>query len=493
MEIQDKEFVTKKETALPSKIKTTFRGDVLRLVSGTAAAQGITLAAAPLLTRIFSPEAFGLAALYLALASIAGVVSCLRYELGIVLPDDDDEAANVFGLAILCSAVISLLLAALVWFFGPILSVMMDAPKLAPLLWLLPVSTFVHGTYLALNYWNTRTKRFLRLSIARVGQTAGSVSGNLIAGSLGHASGGAMIIAHLVGQIVGVSLLGGQIFREYGRFFVTNIRWRGVRRQAERYAQFPKYSVGSAVMNACSAQIPVVLLGYFFNPTIVGFYALGLRVVQTPLSMIGGAVSQVFVQRAARARAEGAIAPLMEAALRRLWTFGLVPCLAMAVIGGDLFSWVFGTEWREAGVYAQMLSFWLLTYFISSPLSHLYIVLERQDFELKINFVILTCRCLAIVAGGLLQESRLAVGLYSLFGIFAYLYLLTGLSKIAGLGGSGKIWSLLVEGLVKTYPYVLILLALFIISPSLVIMITIAGAVCCIHYYNNRSLLFGRT
>jgi hypothetical protein len=38
---------------------TSFKGDVLRLVSGTGLAQLIAILAAPILTRLYAPEAFG--------------------------------------------------------------------------------------------------------------------------------------------------------------------------------------------------------------------------------------------------------------------------------------------------------------------------------------------------------------------------------------------------------------------------------------------------
>lgn len=72
-----------------------FARGVSILVSGTAAAQALTVLAAPLLTRLYSPDDFGLLAVYASLLSLIMVVSSLRYKLAIRLPEDDGEAANV--------------------------------------------------------------------------------------------------------------------------------------------------------------------------------------------------------------------------------------------------------------------------------------------------------------------------------------------------------------------------------------------------------------
>jgi O-antigen/teichoic acid export membrane protein len=90
---------------------TSFRGDVLRLVSGTSICQVIGLLAAPVLTRLYAPAAFGLAAIFVSLAAIGGVLACLPYELAIVLPEGDPDAANVLAASMGLAFVTALLTA----------------------------------------------------------------------------------------------------------------------------------------------------------------------------------------------------------------------------------------------------------------------------------------------------------------------------------------------------------------------------------------------
>ena len=77
------------------------------LVGGTAGAQALTVLALPLLTRIYSPEEFSLLAIYVAMLTMLSVVACLRLEIAIPLPDNDNEAANLLGLALLSSTFIA--------------------------------------------------------------------------------------------------------------------------------------------------------------------------------------------------------------------------------------------------------------------------------------------------------------------------------------------------------------------------------------------------
>src|SRR5690606_42020419 len=70
-------FPTRRSSDLVRKILPTnsFARGVSVLVGGTAGAQMILVLAAPLLTRLYSPEDFGVLAVYVGLLAIAAVVS----------------------------------------------------------------------------------------------------------------------------------------------------------------------------------------------------------------------------------------------------------------------------------------------------------------------------------------------------------------------------------------------------------------------------------
>jgi lipopolysaccharide exporter len=413
------------------KRKSSFRGDVLRLVSGTAAAQLIVLVATPVLTRLFSPEAFGVAAMFMALTGIAGVVACLRYELSIVLPESDREAANLLALSLLIALGVSLLVSLVAWLSGPVILSWINMPELVPYLWLVPVYILVHGIFLGLNYWNTRTKHFKRLAASRVAGSFATTTGALSAGFLGHATGGAMVAAQVGGQAIAAATLGGQIWRSDGRFLASSVDRKEILRGLSRYRKFPLLSSWPALMNSLSWQLPALMLGAFFNPVVVGMYALGLRVFKTPMSLVSKAVSQVFYRHAAETRHTGKLAEVVSGLYRHLLSLALVPCLVLMLTGQELFGFVFGSQWREAGLYAQILAPWAVMWFTSSPLSVVYIALEQQEKEALIQSIILGSRAAALALGGWWGSPLAAIALFSASGLLAYGYLLTVIFRSA--------------------------------------------------------------
>lgn len=260
----------------PPQRNTTFKSDVLRLVTGTGLAQIIAVLAAPILTRLYAPEAFGVAALFASLTGLLSVLACMRYELSIMLPDNDCEAANLLGVSLCFSVLIALLTVLIVELGGVQVLQWVRMPELAPYLWLIPITVWISGIFTALNYWNTRTKHFARLSIARVTIALTNASGSLGAGFAGHATGGAMIAASVGGQAVATTVLGGQIWRDNGKFLVQSICWRKMFAGLKRHWQFPIYTTWASLLNTASWQLPVLMLSTFFFPRCCWLLRLGV-------------------------------------------------------------------------------------------------------------------------------------------------------------------------------------------------------------------------
>ena len=403
-----------------SKSPSSFVGNVLKLTTGSVFAQGLGILLAPIVTRLFAPEAFGVAALFASITGIIGVVACLRYELSIMLPKTDEEAANLLGVSLCFVLIISAITALIILFASDIIARLLNSPELKKYLWLISISVFVSGVFLALNYWNSRTKHFGRLSIARVVSSTTTQATKLIAGFAGYVSGGVLIGTGILGQIVSTFVLGGQIWRDDRRLFKTSIRWQKMIAGLKRFRKFPVIDVWGGLLNTTSWQLPALLLSAFFSPVIVGYYALGNAVVRLPMNIIGGAIAQVFYQRASEAKNKGQSAHVVENVYKRLVAIGLFPMLLLCLVGQDLFSVVFGHNWAEAGLYTQILAPWMFFVFISSPLSTLFSVFERQGSALIVHSTIFLTRLISLYIGGVLGNVYIALGLFSVTGVFVY-------------------------------------------------------------------------
>lgn len=165
--------------------KNTFARSVSVLVGGTFSAQLLLVLTAPLLTRLYSPEDFGLLAVYASLLALIGVISSLRYELAIPLPEDDGEAANVAVLCLILVVISTILTGVLVLLMGSAIAAALGVPTLAGYLWLLPVGVLLTGFYSVFNYWAVRTKRFTTIAGTKLRQAIATLAIQLAAFKLG--------------------------------------------------------------------------------------------------------------------------------------------------------------------------------------------------------------------------------------------------------------------------------------------------------------------
>lgn len=424
-------------------------------MTGTTIAQALAILAAPILTRLYGPVDYGVLALYSSILGIIGVIACWRYELAIVLPEKDEDAANLLVLSISITLVMSLLTTIMVALFRQPIARMVGAPELAPWLCFLPLSLLATGLFQAFNYWSTRRKQFKRLAIRQITQSSVTVVAQLGAGINLHPGPGGLIGGSILGQLTATGRLAWQIWRDEGKQLLSNIKGKQFHKMLVRYKDFPLYSTWLSLFNTASAMLPVLLLGYFFAPAIVGYYALGHRVLSMPMGVIGGSIAQAFFPRATEAKRSGNLDKITFEIFQQLLTIGLVPILLIAIVAPELFSLIFGHRWFEAGVYAQWLCLWIIFQFISSPISTIIDILEKQQLGLIYNIFLFTGRILALCIGGLFQNPLLAVKLLGLVGAlmyFVYSILLLHLAEVPLI----KIFQSLLNTILMSIPFVLV-------------------------------------
>lgn len=273
---------------------SSFAADVVRLASGTASAQLIGVLAAPLIARMFAPQAFGVLAIFASIAGVISVISCFRYEIAIYLPERDEDAANLAALSSLLVTAVSAATAILVWSFGSSALRFAKLPELGGWLWLLPLNVFITGMWTILNCWNQRKRRFLRITVLQVVTRVAMVGSQIGLGLAGFSSGLALIGTTVFGAFVTAALLAGQTFQDDRRLFMESISWRAMRGLWTRYSKFPRFGMAAALLNSVSFQLPIILLSGFFSAAVVGSYSFGLRVLRVPGMLIGTNVNRAF-------------------------------------------------------------------------------------------------------------------------------------------------------------------------------------------------------
>jgi O-antigen/teichoic acid export membrane protein len=425
----------KAATATPEieKGTATFADNVLTLAGGTTLALGVSILASPITSRLFGPEAFGLAALFRSGAGMLAAIACLRYEVAIVLPKKDDDAAQLFAVCGLALMAMTTLTAVLTYVFGTRLLPYLNAFELAPILWLFPVTVFLRGSQLPLRFWYTRQKQF-RINAA--GRVLGSFPisiAQIIGGSAGFRAGENLVVLRIFGLIFAPAFYGWRLLRRDARFIIRNVNPGGILSSAKKYIKFPMFDTGSILLGMLSNLAPIWLLTSFFSPAICGLYSKATYLLLLPSIVIGKSVGQVFLQESAAAKAARKnLAGLFETVFNRMITIGTLPLAILAIIGPELFKLFLGTRWTESGVYAQILMPQVFLGFLIGSTGSLFGTLGKQELNLISNALLLFMRVAILTYGGLiLRDVRLTLFIYMAANVLIYLWLISLLIRAA--------------------------------------------------------------
>lgn len=462
--------------------KSSFAKDVLKLASGTTAAQVVGILIIPLIARLFSPETIGVAALYSSVLGPLSVVACLRYENAIPLPEQDHDALNVVTLCLYLVLIVSALSVPLILFGGVQITHALNAPKLKEYLWLLPISLFLAGLLLVLQSWHTRKRQFGRLTVAQFAFSSGTVGAQLSAGLLGYTGVGSLIGAGVLGGAASCTILGAKVWRGWSSLFFSGAGFRKALFALKRYRRFPQYNIASSLLNNASWQMPAIVLAAFFSTSVVGQYALGYRLLRVPMSLIGVNISKVFYQRAAEARITGNLHVIIQSVLRYMIMLTMFPLFLLALVGKDLFVVVLGSRWAEAGVYAQILTPSTFAWFISIPMNDVLSVLEKQHVELHFQALMFATRAVSTVAGGLLGDPRTALAFMSASDTLVYGLYCTAVLRKRGLPTS-EIVKALISNSGLVIPAVVIIAALKYTGTSPLIIVMAALMFLLLNYF----------
>ncbi len=345
------------------------------VASGAALGQLALLAAAPILTRWYSPEAFGLFGAFFATSAILGLVATLRLELAIPLPSSDKDASAVARLADVSVVAISMVVLAVV-------AAANDSFLIAPLgatAWLLAPSALAIGAFNIRTHRAVRHDQFATAGRARVVLGVGTAITQLALAPLG-LGGLGLALGPLVGYLAASLMLstGPPATQASGSTMKDQLR---------RYRRFPLFSVWSALFNRGALELPTIALLALFGQASAGAFYLAYRITVLPANLLTDSLHQAFLHRGgALARTDAAeLASLTRRTVAGLAAVAIPACGLGMLIAPSLVPLVFGAEWDAAGNYARALLPAIGASIVVAPVASVMWITDRQRTELVRN------------------------------------------------------------------------------------------------------------
>lgn len=383
-----------KKKAHSAFFKSEFNSNIFTLIMGSTLAQAIPIAITPILTRLYTPEDFGVLALFIAITSILGSVATGQYELAIILPKKDEDAIHIAALSLLIALCFSIFLLILVIFLSEQITILIDDQEITFWLYFVPLVVLITGLFNVLNYLHARKKFYKDLSKTMIyrstmGAAAQISIGLLKTGATGLITG--QILSHLVANI----RLMLNVRREY---VDIKLNLKKIKQVSKRYKNFFLYSTIGTLSNTSAQYIVSILINSIYNFTTLGFFYLAQRFLVIPSMVFGSSFSQVFYQAATNEKQKkGSATQIYKKTLFKLSLLSVFFFPPVYFFSEDVFAFFLGEKWKASGKIAALLLPLIVAQFIASTLSMVFYVFERQRILLIWQILLLIASIIIIL------------------------------------------------------------------------------------------------
>ena len=398
--------------ALRNIWENEFFKNVAPLISGTTFAQAFSVIIYIVLSRIYTEEDFGVFGLYMNILNITIIFSTAKYELAILLPKSDRDSVNLLGLSGLISVGVSLILLMLVIPFNDLICSWLGSDEISTWLYFIPLSTLLVGLFTSFRNYSNREKRYKLIAGANIGQSLGNSLLKLTLGLVLIGAAG-LIFGVVFGQLIGFLVFFG-VQARVNRKKVGWLKFSEMKRLGKQYSLFPKYNMWQGLINNFSGALPVFIFSAFFSTAIAGFYTFGYMILYRPVSLVASAFYQVMFQRfVEKQHQEAPILPEVLFFIKRTTLVLLVPFVLMGIFAPEIFGFVFGEKWIEAGRYVQIILPWIFMVGLVMPLSFIPDLYKKQRVAMIIDGIRLIARLGGLVVGVVMENVYIGLALYS--------------------------------------------------------------------------------
>lgn len=369
---------------------STYKKNVFYLVVGRVIAQVLPILLTPLLTRIYSPQEFGMFGVYSAIVAIVSMVSSGRYCLTIILPKKEEKAGRLLILSSLITIIVTVVFFLLMVLSQGKLFQILKAEELNTYLLLMILNILFLGLYEPLYSFGLRQKKYKILSLNIIMQSLLVLGSRLLSGYFISTEYG-LLISHLLGHSISyiILFLKLKVYRvDLGK------NGLGLKSLAKKYIAFPLYSLPADILSMGANLSPNLFLNSFFGSVATGYYLMSDKVLGAPLWLITSAIRDVFKQEAAEQfREEGSCYNVFVKTTKTLLLLGLIPFILIFIFVPFLIPIILGQDWAPVGDFVKIFSIMYFVKFIVHPISYVVYIVNKQ----RLNILFQSMRFLSLV------------------------------------------------------------------------------------------------
>lgn len=418
----------------------------LYLIGGTSLAQLITIAASPLLSRIFSPTDFGTFAILTTVVYFLTAFSCLRLDFALLSSENFTELKWLLRKSLDILLVISLFIVfsvAVFYFFQK---------QYLEILIFIPIMVFFSGLFNILNNLTLKLQLTNINAKSKVLQSGGGVLSQLILGlyQLGFKG---MAIGQILGFIYSVTYL----FQKNINFFKEIFKLNNTNYKISTYKRYILYDSVGAGFSVIANHLPTLFISAILGANFGGSYYMAYRVLMLPISVISISISQFISSKYFEWKINGVYHDNLKKILNFMSILVFIPSFLAIFILPDLFSYILGSNWALAGRIAAICIIWIAIKFIFDSLIITLSLDKGQKIALIFQIFLTFIRILSLWVGW-----KLNLDYFYIIKIFCYVSLFSYFSGILIISYVEKIrlYEFIENFLIGLVSYILIYISL---------------------------------
>lgn len=379
---------TKKLAAIRAGFSSSgLMGKILVLASGAVASRIIGFASVPVLTRLYTPEDFGVLGVFTATVALILPLGTLRYHVAVPLPKYDSIANVLVALSLILLVIVSILLGILFETVGTVLFEVFRIKELYAYRWWIICAVGATSFYEIMQFYCLRKGELRPIAITQMHQSFLGAFVKIGSGLLGFQKYG-LIIGQVLQQAGGLVRLTLNLYKGI-RFRPGAFSLKRLYAVAVRYKSFPLTRLPSQFLLIAAVQFPVILIGSSYGKEIAGQFALAFSTLAVPAVFVAQTVGSAYYSEISKLGAGRVqeVRLLTIAVLKRLSFVAIVPLGGVFLFGESLFVVVFGSDWRVAGQFSQALSIYAFFQLLATPVMHALTVMNKNGKFLMLNLV----------------------------------------------------------------------------------------------------------
>ncbi len=359
----------------------SFLKNVSVLLAGNTIAQVIPFLFSPIISRLYTPEDFGFMGLvYGTIAMTLSPILNLRYEQAVILPKDDRKSISLINVSFISSLGLTVLFIIVSIIFNEQVVSFFNETRLQTWIFIVPLFMIFVGLQTPLNYWLIRKQAFKATAFNKIAQTS-IITIAAISLSVFKFDGN-LIIAYLSGWLIYVLFTFYQSVKKDFQFIL--IKSSELLTVIKEYKSFPIYNILPTILiTVCQIFIPVLYLQKYYDTETVGYFTHIRQYTLIPLSLLSIAISQVLLESiSSKIKEKQRIFPLLKKLLTSLIIISIPAYFVVYFFGPDLFSIIFGEQWRISGEFAQTLILGFVIQTIVAPFGQIITAVNKMKYSI---------------------------------------------------------------------------------------------------------------